>query len=86
MKEHIENTRRQLGELGAMAQKTEAAEREILARAEKRLTEVTSRLEELRPKAHIDEATGAEYTGLVSERGSLERVIANAREALSELT
>ena len=82
MKEQIETTRRQLGELGAMAAKTEQAERDILARAEKRIGEVMSRIEVLRPQVNTDEAAAIEYADLVSERGSLERVIANAREAL----
>lgn len=80
--EPTETARRQLGELGAMAAKTEADERKILERAEKRLEEVVSRIEELRPQVHASEDAGTEYTDLVSERGSLERVIANAREVL----
>lgn len=83
MKAHIENTRRQLGELGAMAQKTEEAERDILARAEKREGEVSSRIEELRPKVHTDEAAATEYTELVDELGKLHTVIAKANQALT---
>lgn len=83
MKEQIETTRRQLGELGAMAAQTEQAERDILARAEKRLGEVMSRIEALRPQVNTDEAAAIEYTDLVSESGSLERVIANARDVLA---
>lgn len=80
--QHLDNTRRQLGELGALADKTEKAERDILERARKRHEEVASRIEELRPKVHTDQAAADEYTDLVSERGTLERVIANALEVL----
>lgn len=82
MKEHLETTRRHLGELGALADKTERAERDILERAHKRLDEVTSRIQELFPHVHTQDDAGQEYTDLVMERGRIERVIANANQVL----
>ena len=55
MTEHIKNTRRQLGELGAMAQQTEAAERKILERAESMLDEVQKKIAAARPRARTRE-------------------------------
>lgn len=83
MKQHIENTRRQLGELGAMAAQNEAMERKILARAKERLAEVDGKMDEARAKAMAggDEEKTA-YTDLVSERGHLHQVIAQANEVL----
>lgn len=87
MKEHIETARRQLGELGAMAQKTEAAEREILERAEKRLEEVMAGLKRLNRIAMTsDPDAQREYVELVQERGQLETVISKAREVLTPTT
>lgn len=84
MKEHIETTRRQLGELGAMAAKTEAAERDILARAEKRLAEVEGKIDAARAAALSSDEAGQEYTDLIEERGRLHQVIAQARQILGE--
>ena len=83
MKQHIENTRRQLGELGAMAAQNEAMERKILARAESQLTEVEGKIDAARVKAMAgtDEDKAA-YTELVTERGHLHQVIAQAKQVL----
>lgn len=83
MNEHMETARRQLGELGAMAAKTEAAERDILERAEKRLTEVEGGLDELRQQALSSDEAGQAYTDAIEERGRLHQVIAQARQTLS---
>lgn len=83
MNEQIENARRQLGELGAMAAKTEAAERDILARAEKRLEEVESGLDVLRRQSLGSDEAGQSYTDAVEERGRLHQVIAQARQTLA---
>lgn len=83
MKRHMERARKGLGELGALAAKTEAAERRILEQAERRHAEVVAQIERARPG--IEAATDAaqqRYTDLVAERGRVEIVIAKARAAL----
>lgn len=83
MKQHIENTRRQLGELGAMAAQNEAMERKILARAEEQLTAVESKMDAARAKAMAGtDEDKADYTALVTERGHLHQVIAQAKQVL----
>ena len=83
MKQHIENTRRQLGELGAMAHQTEQAERQILARAEELLEDVQKKIEEARKTVLTDGATKSqEYQDLIMERGRLQHVIASAKQVL----
>lgn len=85
MKRHIANTRQQLGDLHNLAKTTEASERSILARAEKRLNEVTAMLERQRPGIEAaPEAAQDRYTELVNERGQLQVVIARARQALDK--
>lgn len=83
MNTHIENTRRQLGELAALDAKVERAERQILERAESLLSEVQSRLPELRRGALAggDEAERA-YQDAILERGRLNQVIAHSRAVL----
>ena len=84
MKQHIETTRRQLGELGAMQAQTEAMERQILARAEKHLAKVESGLDKARAEAMAgDDAARQHYTDMVAERGRLQQVIAQARAVLT---
>jgi 4-diphosphocytidyl-2C-methyl-D-erythritol kinase len=80
MQSHIDDTHRNLGQLAAMAQQTEAAERKILARATERLDEVQSELR----KGAEDALTGGgdKYMALVQERGQLQQVIAQARQVL----
>lgn len=80
MKEHIENTRRQLGELGAMASQTEAMERKILARAEELLTDVEAKLKKIGGAAVTTEQD--QYADLIEERGRLHQVIAQAKAHL----
>lgn len=85
MKQHIENTRRQLGELGAMAQQTEAMERQILKRAETMLSDVENKIHATRRLALVPGATEAEqYQELIMERGRLQMVIAQAKAILSD--
>lgn len=84
MKQHIENTRRQLGELGAMAHQTEAMERKILERAEALLADLEKKIETTRQMALVPGAKEAgEYQELIMERGRLHQVIAQARANLS---
>lgn len=84
MKPPIDDTRRQLGELGAMSAQCEAAERDILAKAEKRLTEAERRIAALRTEALTgDEDAETEYQHWIEERGRLQQVIARAKQALN---
>lgn len=84
MKQHIENTRRQLGELGVMAHQTDAMERKILARAEALLADVEKKIETTRQRALVPGADEAmQYQDLIMERGRLHQVIAQAKAILS---
>lgn len=84
MKQHIENTRRHLGELAAMSSQVERAERQILERAEKLLAGVQGKMDAARAEAMAgDDAARQRYTDLVAERGRLNQVIAQAREVLA---
>ena len=84
MKQQIDNARRQLGELSAMAHQTEAMERKILDRAEGLLADVEKKIEATRPLALVPDAKEAgEYQDLIMERGRLHQVIAQARANLS---
>lgn len=84
MKHHIDRARTHLGELAALAQKTEAAERRILAAAEQRLEAVQAEIEKARPGVEAaDDAAQDRYLELVTERGKLHTVIAKARQALA---
>ena len=47
MNPHIEDTRRQLGELAAVAELTEATERKILARAEVLLADIEDKIKDI---------------------------------------
>ena len=81
---HIENTRRQLGELATMAAQTEAMERKILARAQQQLAKVEGEIDQARANAMTgnDEAK-QRYTHMVEERGRLQHVIAQANAVLT---
>jgi len=84
VKEHIENTRRQLGELGAMARQNEAMERKILERAQARLGEVEGKIDAARAKASAGSDHDKQaYMDLVEERGRLHQVIAQAQAVLT---
>lgn len=83
MKQHIDNTRRQLGELGAMSAQTEAMERKILERAQHLLGDIEGKLDQARADALSgDDAAKAAYAGMVDERGRLQQVIAQAHTVL----
>ena len=71
-----------LGDLSALASKTEAAERRILDQAEKRLGVIAGRLEEIKPRVLLDESLSDEYQRLILERGKLGLVVAQARRVL----
>ena len=83
MKRHIEKTRAHLGELHALGEKTEAAERKILAAAEKRHAAVLRELDDLRSGIEgMADDVQDRYLALVAERGQLDVVIAKARVVL----
>lgn len=83
MKPPIDDTRRQLGELGAMQASVEKSERDILARAESRLADVEKRIAGLRADALATDGDAAtQYEEMVLERGRLNQVIAQAMGAL----
>lgn len=81
----IDDTRRKLGELAVMADRTAEDERRIMERAQELLNEVEAELKDgevRRLAVEGDEAAEARYEHLVSERGRLNQVIATARQAL----
>ena len=84
MKAHIKKVYDQLGDLAGLSAKTEAAERQILAAAEKRLATVQAAIERARAgvEASPDDAQ-QRYLDLVTERGQLHTVIAKAKQALA---
>lgn len=83
MQHHIENTRRRLGELAAMARQTEDAERKIMARAQELLSTLEKNIGDVRDKAKAGDSDAQnEYMDMIHERGRLHRVIATAQRAL----
>ena len=84
MKAHMETTRARLGELGALAARTEAAERRILELAEQRLEDVQAAIARARPGIEIAPTAAQDrYLSLISERAQLSAVIARAKAALN---
>jgi vacuolar-type H+-ATPase subunit H len=78
----MDKARAHLGDLHDLAAKTERAERNILAAAEKRHAEVCAAIERARPGVEAaGESAQQRYIDLVAERGKLEVVIAKARSA-----
>lgn len=80
MKQHIEDTRRQLGELAAMAEQTEAAERKILARAKVLLADIEGKIKSEWAAGIANDKAQLRYTDMLEERGRLLQVIAQARQ------
>lgn len=83
MNRHIEDTRRQLGELGAMAHQTEAMERKILARAEALLADIESKINSVRSAPIAEDDAKQHYLDMVEDRSRLQQVIAQARQVLA---
>jgi len=84
VRQHIENTRRQLGELGAMAAQNEAMERQILERSQKLLGKIEGDIDKARADSMAgDDAAKEHYMHMVAERGRLQQVIAQANAILS---
>lgn len=74
-----------LAELAGLQQRTDAAERKILASAEQRLGSVNAMLRLAAPKAKAGNPDAvAEYQALVLERGQLNIVIARSRATLAQ--
>lgn len=85
MKRHMDRARDSLGELAGLANRTEAAERQILQRAEQLLDEVNAEIEKLRPGVEgAPDESQSRYLHLITERGQLHQVIANAKAALGQ--
>lgn len=83
VKAHAAKTRRQLGDLGALAARTEAAERRILSSAESRLDAVQAALDKMESDmALASDEIEDRYLELVEERGRLNKVIGKARQSL----
>jgi hypothetical protein len=83
VKRHLSNSRARLGQLQALASKTEADERAILKKAEARLAEVSASIERHRPGVQAaPDKFQDRYLALVEERGQLHTIIAKARDAL----
>lgn len=83
MQAHVETTRRQLGELGAMAKQCEDMERRILSLAERRLSEICAQIPDARAAAMAGgDKEKDRYADLIDERGRLNLVIARSRAAL----
>lgn len=72
-----------LAQLQALSQRTESAERQILAHAERLLDACNTELEFVAPKAKMGMPEYEDrYQHLVLERGKLNLIIARARESL----
>ena len=80
MNHHIEDTRRQLGELAAVAELTEATERKILARAEVLLADIEDKIKSEWAAGIANDKAQLRYTDMLEERGRLLQVIAQARQ------
>ena len=80
MNHHIEDTRRQLGELAAMAAQTEAMERKIMARAEALLAAIEGKIKSEGAAGIANDKAQLRYTDMLEERGRLLQVIAQARQ------
>lgn len=85
MKRHIERTRAQLGDLAALADRTQRTEKRILDLAEKRLAEVQAAIDRARPGIDVaPDAAQRRYQDLIAERGQLHIVIAQAKQNLGK--
>lgn len=72
-----------LGDLSALASRTNAAEQRIHDRAVERDGEVSAKLDELRPTAMFDDGVAQEYQHLVMERAKLAQVIGLAKQRIT---
>lgn len=85
MKQIMDKTRRQLGELSAMARASEETEKNILRQATRLLADVQSKIDAARVSALTGgDSEKAAYQELVLERGRLNQVIARSEAALQK--
>jgi hypothetical protein len=84
MKPNPDKVRGNLGELAAMAAQTDEAERKILKLATARLEVVESQIEQARATAFTSGESAQKYQELITERGTLQQVIAKANAVLSQ--
>lgn len=80
--EHIDTTRRHIGELQAMSHQTVAAEKRILERATSMLEDVMKQIPAAKAGAMMNDK--GKYMELIQERGRLHTVIAQAKKNLAE--
>jgi len=73
-----------LGNLAALAARTDAAERQIQQAAKSRLSSAQTEIEALRPRALLDPVADEHYQALVTETGHLRRVLASAGRNLGQ--
>jgi hypothetical protein len=71
--------RRRVAHLEAMSRATDAAEAKIAEAAEKRLAEVDAEIAKARPRAMLHDGAAEHLETLTTERGHLQRVIAQAQ-------
>ncbi len=79
---HVDGAKRRLSHLAGLSQKTEEAERKILAAAEDRLAVVDADLDKLRPRVELNPVAAGRYQDRMIERGHLVLVIARARKVI----
>lgn len=75
----MNQSRERLGELAVLQHRINESEKMILGRAETRLNEVNTRIQEIRSSS-LDRPR--EYMDLMQERGMLNMVIAQARASI----
>lgn len=84
MKQHITNTRDNLGELAQLSARTDAAERNILRAAQSRLDEVQAMIQRATPGVESAPARSQDrYLELVKERAQLRLIIARAQGVIA---
>ena len=80
---HITACRRRLAHLHGLSQKCRAADQAILDAAQQRLTAFSSDVEKLRTRAVQDPKIGQQYTDMLTERGRLMLIVAQAESRLA---
>jgi hypothetical protein len=82
MQHNVKHITGQLGELNALAHKTDKTERNILASANARLRSVQEELDKLSGHELDDDESAKRYQDLILERGKLSLVIQQSKERL----
>jgi hypothetical protein len=73
-----------LSRLASLTERVDSSEREIIRRARARHSEVSERLDRLRPQATFDDNSAAEYRKLTAERATLSKVIGIGQEKIRQ--